>query len=417
MLIQNKKQKSYVVVGGGYAGRMAALRLRTRDRAARIVVVEPSSVVVERARYHEVLGGWRQWKIPMAQALPRDGEHWQGWVEAIDATNRVVTARIDGEVRRIEADGIVVALGSRARGIESIDAKIPVFGAEEPETAGVVGGSYTKDAPLVVVGTGLTGIEIATVLAQRHGAGRVVLVGSEEPGSGLSEGARAYTRAFMERVGLRFALGRVERVEGDTLFFAGDERWRAGAVLGCAGFRVSPFAKEMGWPVDAQGRALVTPTLALPNTEGIFVAGDLAACHQGNAQGPLYRSACATAMPMGCHAAEQIIRSAQGQKALPFSLGYLVQCVALGRRDGVLQFVASDDRPTPRFWTGWRAAWTKEAILRMTWQAPALERCLRVPVFRWASYQASESKAEQTPQNKAERMSESKTDGHTKPAV
>ncbi len=273
MLIQSKKQKLYVVVGGGYAGRMAALRLRTRDRAARIVVVEPSSVVVERARYHEVLGGWRQWKLPMIQALPRGGEHWQGRAEAIDATNRFVTARIDGAVRRVEADGIVVALGSRVRGIESIDAKIPVFGAEAPETAGVVRGSYTEDAPLVVIGTGLTGIEIATVLAERHGAGRVVLVGSEEPGSGLSEGARAYTRAFMERVGLRFALGRVERVEGDTLFFAGGERWRAGAVLGCAGFRVSSFAKEMGWPVDAQGRVLVTPTLALPNTEGIFVAG------------------------------------------------------------------------------------------------------------------------------------------------
>ncbi len=401
MLVKSKKQKVYAVLGGGYAGRMAALRLRTRDRDAQIVVVEPSSFVVERARYHEVVGGWRRWDIPMHRALPRGSEHWQGWAEAVDATNRIVTARIDGQVRYLEADGIVVALGSRTLGMDAVEAKIPVLGAEAPEVLGVVERSYTVDAPLVVVGTGLTGIEIATVLAERYGAGRVVLVGSDAPGVGLSEGARAYMRGFMERIGLRLVLGRVERVEGDSLVFVGGERLRAGAVLGCVGFGVSAFGREMGWPVDAQGRVLVDPSLALPGAEGVFVAGDLAACHQGDEKGRMYRPACATAMPMGIHAGEQIVRWGRGQEVLPFSLGYLVQCIGLGRRDGVLQFVGLDDEPTPRFWTGWRAAWAKEAILRMTWQAPALEKWLRLPVYRWASFRALEGKA----------------DGYTKPVV
>ena len=382
-----KKQKLYVIAGAGYAGRMAAARLSQRHPEARIVVVDPLGQVIERARLHEVVGGWHTWRRPMQAILPKGGEHLRGWVKEIDTAHRRVTVESAEGLLRLDADGIIVALGSRTQSIPAEGASIPVLDVEDTAILELRQQRFSPDAPLAIVGTGLTGIEIASVLAENQGKDRVILIGQEEPGLSLAPAAKAYLQRYLEKTGIRFLKGRALSVEGDQLCMADGTKLRVGGVIGCAGFHYPPFARQMGWPVDASGRVLVEISLALPQTEGIFIAGDMAACLQRpDDPRSSYRPACATAMPMGVHAAEQLLRKERDLAALPFSFAYMVQCLALGRRDGILQFVDATDQAKPSFWTGRRAVWVKEMILALTWHLPALEMRLRWPLYRWLTY-------------------------------
>jgi NADH dehydrogenase FAD-containing subunit len=77
--------------------------------------------------------------------------------------------------------------------------------------------------------------------------------------------------------------------------------------------------------------------------------------------------ACATAMPMGAYVANHLTVQLKGEPLpAPFRFSYLIQCVSLGRHDGLVQFVEADDRPKRRVITGWAAARIKELICRYT---------------------------------------------------
>jgi NADH dehydrogenase FAD-containing subunit len=97
---------------------------------------------------------------------------------------------------------------------------------------------------------------------------------------------------------------------------------------------------------------------------GVYVAGDAAAAHT-RVSGPL-RMACATALPLGLHAARSVVRDLGGLEPRPLAFSYVSQCMSLGRRDGLLQFVDKDDSPRDRILTGRVAALVKEQIVRTT---------------------------------------------------
>jgi hypothetical protein len=76
--------------------------------------------------------------------------------------------------------------------------------------------------------------------------------------------------------------------------------------------------------------------------------------------------ACATAQPTGAHAAAALIAESRGRDPKPLSFRFFVQCVSLGRRDGLIQFVRADDSPRGRVLTGRPAAQVKEQVVRST---------------------------------------------------
>ncbi|KEI45417.1 hypothetical protein GU90_04785, partial [Saccharopolyspora rectivirgula] len=52
-----------------------------------------------------------------------------------------------------------------------------------------------------------------------------------------------------------------------------------------------------------------------------------------------------------------------GRPARPLRFRYVVQCISLGRREGLVQFVNPDDSPQDRVLRGKAAIAVKEAIL------------------------------------------------------
>jgi NADH dehydrogenase FAD-containing subunit len=103
------------------------------------------------------------------------------------------------------------------------------------------------------------------------------------------------------------------------------------------------------------------------------------------------RMACATAMPLGTAAADSILAALRGQPAPPFRFRYVFQCISLGRKDGLVQFVHSDDSPRERIISGRAAAWFKESVCRYTTVSLAIER-RRPGTYRWPRSAAAVAK-------------------------
>lgn len=354
-----------VVIGAGYAGMITALRL---DRRHRITVVNADDHFVQRIRLHELAAGRPSVTIPLAELTRGTGiTTVTARVTGLDLDRKLVRTH-DG--REISYDTLVYALGSRT------DTDVPgVARHAYPAERAMELRKRLSDGDagdLAVVGGGLTGVELATELAEAYPAWRVALVTGGEPAPGLSEKGKAHLAGVLDRLGVR--------VHPHTQVTGVDEGWvRTGAadipadvVVWAASFGVPPLAAESGLAVDERGRILVDDTLRSTSHPDVYAVGDAAAVNVPGV-GTL-RMSCAAGMPIGAHAADVINARARGRTPQPFRFRYIIQCVSLGRRDGLIQMVRADDAPSDRIITGRAAAWVKERICRITVASLRLER-------------------------------------------
>jgi NADH dehydrogenase FAD-containing subunit len=155
----------------------------------------------------------------------------------------------------------------------------------------------------------------------------------------------------------------------------------AGAAAKIDGVRRGMTAADGRVRVDASLRAFGHPEVLVigdaARVELEDVIGDVA-----RGDGAALRMACATAMPMGAHAAEQVLRFVRGEPGTPLRFAAAMLCVSLGRGEGLIQLLTPDDRPRARVVRGMAAALIKEAICRMTVVALRAE-ARGVRVYRW----------------------------------
>jgi NADH dehydrogenase len=105
-----------VVLGAGYAGLLAALRLAGKaGGAAQVTLVNDAPHFVERIRLHQVAVGAAVPRRPLARVLQGSGvELLLGRATSVEpATRRVVVER-EGERTTLRYDALVYALGSGA---------------------------------------------------------------------------------------------------------------------------------------------------------------------------------------------------------------------------------------------------------------------------------------------------------------
>ena len=89
----------------------------------------------------------------------------------------------------------------------------------------------------------------------------------------------------------------------------------------------------------------------------------LRSAHALDVRGRPQRMSCAMGLPMGWTAADAVTARVAGTEPAPAPFGYLFQCVSLGRRDGLIQFVRGDDSPVRFVLTGRLAALYKEYVV------------------------------------------------------
>ncbi|MGI5228838.1 NAD(P)/FAD-dependent oxidoreductase [Actinoallomurus sp. CA-142502] len=344
-----------VVVGGGYAGMIAANRLARKSRETEITVINPRPEFVERVRLHEQIAGTGAAATPLA-AMLRDGITVRlGSVEKIGDGSVTL---VDGETG--DFDHLILAVGSTAT---PLPGTVAVGTWESAEQARTKLAEVPAGGVVTVVGGGPTGIETASEVAFARPDLRVRLVGPTV-GASLSDGARRRVRRALDRLDVEVVQdfvtvldpGRGER-GGDTVGLRSGRRLDSDLTLWAIIGTVPDLAARSGLEVDADGRAVVDGLLRSVTDPRIFVVGDCAAV-------PGSRAACATAIPQGAHAADTLARMLNGREPTPYSMGYVGQALSLGRRDGLIQASRRDDTVRGLYIAGRGAAMVKERVCR-----------------------------------------------------
>ncbi|MFF8881522.1 NAD(P)/FAD-dependent oxidoreductase [Streptomyces flaveolus] len=367
-----------VILGAGYAGMAAAVQLAARVKGredVRVTVVNARERFTERMRLHMAATGQRLAELSVPELLEGTGARFvRGWVTAVDPDAR--TVRIDDD-RVLHYDTLVYGLGGTADTSAVPGAEDHAYTLSSAQDAEALADRLARlgSGTVVVAGSGLTGIEAAAEIAERHPRLRVVLLGRQEPGVAMNPKAKAYLHAALDRLGVHMRVGvEVMKVLPDAVELAGGEVIPADAVLWTSGTRTSPAAAAAGLTVDDRGRVVTDAALRSVSHPEVYAIGDAAAVRQGYG---VMHGTCQGGMPTGVHAALSIDRVLRGKKPKPFRFGYYHTPVSLGRGDAVVQFTRPDDSPRRFCLTGRTAVRYKETVTASPW--PTYGRMRKMP--------------------------------------
>ena len=369
-----------LIVGGGFGGLYAARAFRGR----------PVDVTIVDRRNHHVFQPLL-YQVAMAALSPGDIASPIRWILRKQANVQVLlgdVVRIDPAARLAHlADGAaltfdyaIVAPGTthayfghdewrpHAPGLKTLEDALEIRrrvllaferAEREPDPA--------RREPLltfVIIGGGPTGVEMAGALVEiarhslehdfRHfdpGSSRIILLeGGPSVLANFPEPLRNAAHRDLERLGVQVRTGEaVTHVEGGVV------RTSKGAIaaetiLWAAGVAASPLGATLGVPIDRAGRVLVQPDLTIPGYPHVFVIGDLASLN-GPSGRPL-PGVAQVAMQGGAHAAQNIMRSIEGQPLRPFVYRNLGDMATIGRASAVgdLPWIQLKGLPGWLFW-------------------------------------------------------------------
>jgi NADH:ubiquinone reductase (H+-translocating) len=348
-----------VVIGGGYAGTLAANHLRLRADVD-ITLVNPRPVFVERIRLHQLVAGSGTAAVDYGTMLGEGIQLIVDSAERINSTDRAIELT-SGAV--LNYDYLIYAVGSTgvvpAAVPGAVEFAYPVAEFEHAERLRGALDELHPDAPVTVIGAGLTGIETASELAGRR---RVTLVCGGVLGPSLSRAGRRSVAKWLRRLGVEvLETAAVSEVRPDAVVLSDGAILPSAVTVWTAGFGVPELAARSGFRTDPLGRLLTDETLTSVDDPRIVAAGDAAA-----PSGQPLRMSCQAAGPLGAQAANTVLSRIAGTEPTALSQAFVGQCVSLGRSYATFQIARTDDTPVNAVVGGRFAASLKEAICKAT---------------------------------------------------
>lgn len=349
-----------VVIGGGYSGTLAANHLRMRGDID-ITLVNPRPRFVERIRLHQLVAGTHEATADYGPLLGEDIKLVVDTAIRIDVTNRTVEL---ANRPALEYDYVIYAVGSTGQVPASVpgaaEHAYPLAEFEQAQRLRGVIEDLHPDAPLTVVGAGLTGIEAATELAEQ--GHNVTLVCGGRLGPYLSEPGRRSVAKALRKLGVTvLETDVVSEVRPHAVVFADGAVRPSAATIWTAGFGVPDLATASGLHTDEIGRLLTDETLTSVDDPRIVAAGDCA-----SPSGVPLRMSCQSASPLGAQAANTILSRVAGTTPAVIDQAFSGACISLGRKSGILQFARKDDTAVNVQFRGRVVASVKEAVCKGT---------------------------------------------------
>jgi NADH dehydrogenase len=350
-----------VVIGGGFAGTLAANRLQ-QNPGIGITLVNPRPKFVQRLRLHQFVAGTGSEDVATVDYGSVLGDGVRLVVDSvtrIDTTARKVLLE-SGDT--LDYDYVIYAAGSTA----AVPATIPgaaefAYPLAEFEPAQRLRSAIEEsdpDAPITVIGGGLTGIEVAAELAEQGRTVMLVCGGRLAPSFG--EPARRSVARWLDKNGVAvLESGVVVEVRPDAVVLADGAVHPSAVTIWAGGFGVPDLPARSGLHTDALGRLVTDETLTSVDDERIVGAGDAVA-----PSGQALRMACYTAGPTAAAAADTVLSRIGGAQPARFALAFVAANVGLGRRAAVGQFTRKDDSPVDFHIRGRIAALIKEAVIK-----------------------------------------------------
>ncbi|RFU87367.1 oxidoreductase [Streptomyces triticagri] len=369
-------QHRIIVLGAGYTGATAAGRLAKRlhrdDVTITLVNAEPD--FVERVRMHQVAVGQDLKPRPYREMFAGTGvELKEALVTSIDVDRHTVSVtEVNGSgvpetgTEELEYDTLIYALGSawNSQGVPGTEEHAHQI-ASRPGALRLRSRLARLSAgdSVVVVGGGLTGIESATEIAEARPDLDVALASRGELGDWLSEKGRRHLRKVFDRLGITaHEHTSVAEVAADHVTAADGTSIPAAVTLWTTGFAVHPIAAASGLEVTDTGQIVVDEAMRSVSHPDVYAIGD-AALAMGAGGKPL-RMSCASGVPTSWQAADTVAARLTGGKLPDAPLRYFNQCISLGRKEGLIQYVTADDRAVRAALTGRMAALYKELVCK-----------------------------------------------------
>lgn len=369
----SQEKQRIVILGAGYAGLLATLRLwkKTRRLPVAITLVNREATFGERTRFQQLATGQVLNKRPIVDFLRGTAVSFlQGCVTQLDLQqNQIVVKTKDGLVT-VPYDQLIYALGSimqpatlpgAVEYAHTLDrASAQALAAKMKAAKKTIGDGRER---LVVIGGGATGIETAAEFAEQRPQLEITLVTSGKIGQMLSAKGKAYLRKALAR--LQVVVREDERV---TAVFAEQVELSSQAMLPydyciwSGGFTAAPLAQEAGLSVNECGQILINATMRSVSHPNVYVAGDAASPLVE--PGAPARMSQFFALVTGAHVADCVANDLYGRAAQPLGLSWVGLAISLGRRDCVAQFLYPDDTPRSLILTGKTAVWFKEFFVK-----------------------------------------------------
>jgi NADH dehydrogenase FAD-containing subunit len=351
-----------VVIGGGYAGVMAANRLRRG--ATDVTLVNPRPKFVERIRLHQLVIDNDDAMEDYATILNSDVQLVVDGAERIDASARRVELTSGAT---LDYDYLVYAVGSTGAvpaGVQGArEFAFPLSELEQAQRLRARLADVPLSAPIVIVGGGLTGVEAASEFAE---AGRTLTLVSDKLAPSLSDPGRRSVAKRLCKLGVTVIETPVSAVTADAVLLADGQTLPSAATVWTAGFGVPGLAAASGLTTDAVGRLLADETLTSVDDDHIVGTGDAV-----SPSGLPFRMSCQAGLPLGAQAANTILSRIEGTEPAQVSVSMSGQCISLGRGAGTVQLQRNDDTPRDVYIGGRAGAFVKEQVCRWTlkWMA------------------------------------------------
>lgn len=369
-----------VIVGGGFGGLQATLKLRRAP--AHVTLVDRRNFhLFQPLTYQVATGALAPGEIayPLRAIFKRERNVRVLMAEATDVDldgRELHLASVDGvpAPASISYDTLIVAGGSRysffghdewgefAEEIKSLESALLVRGrilsafeaAEmEPDPEG-----RARWLTLVVVGGGPTGVEMAGQIAELARdtlsrdfssvdprTGRVLLIeATDRVLTSFPPSLSAKAKRSLERLGVTVLLGRtVVGVDGEGVSVddgrGQTERIPARTVVWAAGVTASPLAamlaERSGAELDRAGRVAVGPDLTLPGHPEVFALGDMVRVRGGDGVSRVLPGLAPVAMQEGRYAAEVVRARLRGKDAPAFRYHDKGNLATIGRAAAV----------------------------------------------------------------------------------
>lgn len=340
-----------VILGAGYAGLMAALRLGQKRRGLRIALVSIRDQFLERVRLQEAIVAAVAPRIASISAFVAGTniEFICGSVTSLDADQRRIRVATDTQEREIAFDQAIYALGSNIDVDDVPGAAEHAYRLEAgdgPHSAAALRSSLQQNADrpvrVITVGGSETAVEVAGEIKAAWPRAEMTMVSRSRCGDFRGARVEKAVRTELTRLGVILIDGEIVTEVSST-----EVTTDKGRSIPCdvcvwsGGLRAAPVARGAGLATDPQGRIWVDPNLRSISHAHILAVGD--AAHPIAPTGAPYRLSAFVAAVSGAHAADVVVAQRAKRQLQPFSFSTFGQGVAIGR-GGVGFFSYPDDR-------------------------------------------------------------------------
>jgi NADH dehydrogenase len=390
-----------LILGGGFAGLYAALRLeRTLARSPdyQVTLVDKTNFMLFTPMLHEVAAGDLEASDiinPVRKMLKRT-TFYEAAVEAIDLAAKSVTIRFAiNHQRQLSYDHLVIAMGSTTRffskDVESNALQMKALGdaiilrnrmiamlesahAEQDES------TRRRMMTFVVAGGGFSGVETVGAMNDLL-RGALQLFPNIDPSLlhiYLVHGDEVLLPQFDARLG-RYTADRLRQTgievllktkvlsyDGQILQLDSGQPIETNTLLWTTGVVPPPIIQSL--PLKKlHGRIVVDATMESPEYPNVWITGDSGSIPDPT--GKPYPPTAQHAIRQGKHLAKNIEAAVAGRPKKPFIYRTLGQLAAIGHHRGVAQIMGVNFSGFIAWWL-WRSTYL--------WKLPRLEKKIRV---------------------------------------